>query len=55
MDELKHDHELKLHHYTTTKCNYDKIHTELVNTQDKLDKSIAQICQMKKMQKSQVF
>lgn len=55
LEELRHNYELKIHHLTTTQKNFDKMQSDYIQTQSKLDKSIAQIAQMERIQKTQVL
>jgi len=53
VDDLKHDYELKLHHFSVAQKNYDTLQTRLVDAESQLDKAVAQLAQAERLQRSQ--
>lgn len=54
LEELRHEYEMRLHHVTTTQKSNEQLQERLAETESQLDKAIAQIVQMERMNKSQV-
>lgn len=54
IEALRHEYELKLHHASNINKNYLEMQNRLNETETQLDRSLAQIAQMERFQKSQV-